>query len=325
MKLRKLGSSDLRISSIGVGCMNMGPMCDQATAEAIVNTAFELGVNFFDVADIYGGTMGRSEAMLGKALGARRSEAIVATKFGAGLGGQGGATSGGGSADYIMKAVEASLASLGTDYIDLYQHHFPDAGTPIEETLRALDSLVQQGKVRHIGCSNYSGALLNTAFAFTTQQNLTPFVSAQNRYSLLTRKIEQDLVPACLAHDVGVLPYFPLESGLLSGKYRKGQPLPPDSRFAKWRGGGSFASDARYAIVENLAEYGKGISRSVLDLAIGWLAAQPAVTSVIAGVTKPAQLRQNVAAGSWTPTAEQLTAIGAIAQGQEQKGREQQG
>lgn len=315
MKLRKLGSSDLRISSIGVGCMNLGPMCDQPTADAIVNTAFDLGVNFFDVADIYGGTMGRSEAMLGKALGARRSDVIVATKFGAKLDGQGGAGSGGGSAAYIATAVEASLTSLGTDYIDLYQHHFPDAGTPIEETLRALDALVQQGKVRYIGCSNYSGALLNAAFETTTTQKLTPFVSAQNRYSLLTRDIEQDLVPACLAHDVGVLPYFPLESGLLSGKYRLGEVLPPDSRFAKWRGGGSFATHAGYAIVGKLEEYGKGIGRSVLDLAIGWLAEQPAITSVIAGVTKPAQLVQNVAAGSWSPTTEQLAAIRAIAQG----------
>jgi aryl-alcohol dehydrogenase-like predicted oxidoreductase len=237
----------------------------------------------------------------------------VATKFGAKLGGQGGAGGGGGSADYIMKAIESSLTSLGTDYIDLYQHHFPDAGTPVEETLRALDALVKQGKVRYIGCSNYSGAQLDAAFETTTRLKLTPFVSAQNRYSLLTRDIEQDLVPACLAHDVGVLPYFPLESGLLSGKYRLGQPLPPDSRFAKWRGGGSFATESGYAIVGKLEEYGNGIGRSVLDLAIGWLAEQPAITSVIAGVTKPAQLKQNVAAGSWNPTAEQLAAIRAIA------------
>jgi len=313
MKMRNLGSSDLAISSIGVGCMNFGSMCDQAATDAIVNTAFELGVNFFDVADIYGGTMHRSEAMLGKALGARRSQAIVATKFGAKLGGGGGAAPGGGSADYIAKAVEASLTSLGTDYIDLYQHHFPDAGTPVEETLRALDSLVRQGKVRHIGCSNYSGPMLSAAFETTSRLKLTPFIAAQNRYSLLTRDIEQDLMPVCLAHGVGVLPYFPLESGLLSGKYRKGQPLPEGSRFAKWRGGGTFASDARYTIVERLEDYGRPRGRSVLDLAIGWLAAQPAVTSVIAGVTRPEQLVQNVAAGSWEPGAEQLAAIRGIA------------
>jgi len=315
MKLRNLGNSDLRISAIGVGCMNFGSMCDQAATNAIVATAFDLGVNFFDVADIYGGTMNRSEAMLGKALGGRRHEVIIATKFGAKLGGGGGAAPGGGSAGYIMKAVEASLTALGTGYIDLYQHHFPDTGTPVEETLQALDALVRQGKVRHIGCSNYTGAQLAAALEASSRLKTAPFVSAQNRYSLLTRDIERDLTPVCLANGVGILPYFPLESGLLSGKYRKGQPLPEGSRFAKWRGGGTFASEARYEIVEKLAEYGESRGRSVLDLAIGWLAAQPAVTSVIAGVTRPEQLAQNVAAGSWEPGAEQLAAIGAIASG----------
>ena len=315
MQLRNLGSSALRVSSIGVGCMNFGSMCDQAATDAIVNRAFDLGVNFFDVADIYGGTMHRSEEMLGKALGNRRSGVVIATKFGAKLGGGGGAAPGGGSTDYILKAVEASLTSLGTDYIDLYQQHFPDAGTPIEETLAALDTLVRQGKVRHIGCSNYTGAQLNAACEATARLKLAPFVSAQNRYSLLTRDVEQELVPACLEHGVGILPYFPLESGLLSGKYRKGQPLPEGSRFAKWRGGGTFASDTRYATVEKLQDYGNSRGRSVLDLAIGWLAAQPAVTSVIAGVTRPEQLAQNVAAGSWDPSPEQLAAIRAIATG----------
>jgi aryl-alcohol dehydrogenase-like predicted oxidoreductase len=313
MKLRNLGSSDLRISAIGVGCMNFGSMCDQAATDAIVSTAFDLGVNFFDVADIYGGTMNRSEAMLGKALGARRSAVVIATKFGAKLGGGGGAAPGGGSADYIMRAVEASLTALGTDYLDLYQHHFPDAGTPVEETLEALNALVRQGKVRHIGCSNYSGAQLAAALEASSRLALSPCISAQNRYSLLTRDIERDLVPVCVANGVGILPYFPLESGLLSGKYRKGQPLPEGSRFARWRGGGSFASDARYGIVDKLAAYGESRGRTVLDLAIGWLAAQPAVTSVIAGVTRPEQLAQNVAAGSWDPSPEQLAAIRAIA------------
>ena len=315
MKLRNLGSPDLRVSAIGVGCMNFGSMCDQPATDAIVRTAFDLGVNFFDVADIYGGTLHRSEAMLGKALGARRSEAVIATKFGAKLGGGGGAAPGGGSADYIRQAVEASLAALGTDYLDLYQHHFPDAGTPVEETLEALNALVRQGKVRHVGCSNYTGAQLTAALEASSRRALTPFISAQSRYSLLTREIEEDLVPVCLANGVGVLPYFPLESGLLSGKYRKGEPLPEGSRFARWRGGGTFASDARYAIVDRLAAYGESRGRTVLDLAIGWLAAQPAVVSVIAGVTRPEQLAQNVAAGSWDPSPEQLAAIRAIATG----------
>ncbi|MEO7385957.1 MAG: aldo/keto reductase [Gammaproteobacteria bacterium] len=313
MKQRQLGSANLHVAPIGVGCMNFGSMCDQAATNAIVATAFDLGVNLFDVADIYGGTLNLSEGMLGKALGARRPQAIIATKFGAKLGGGGGAAPGGGSNAYIRQAVEASLTALGTDYIDLYQHHFPDTGTPVEETLTALDQLVHQGKVRYIGCSNYSGPMLQAACDAADRLGLTHFVAAQNRYSLLTRDIEQDLVPVCLGNDVGILPFFPLESGLLSGKYRKGQPLPEGSRFAKWRGGGSFASEARYAIVEKLEDYGQSRGRSVLDLAIGWLAAQPAITSVIAGVTRPEQLVQNVASGSWEPSAEELAEIRLIA------------
>jgi aryl-alcohol dehydrogenase-like predicted oxidoreductase len=313
MNQRNLGRSGLRVSVVGVGCMNFGSMCDQAATDAIVSQAIELGVNFFDVADIYGGTMNRSEAMLGKALGSRRGEVLIATKFGAKLGGGGGAAPGGGSAAYIARAVDTSLAALGTDYIDLYQHHFPDPGTPVEETLQALDALVRQGKVRHIGCSNYTASQLTASLAASQRLGLAAFVSAQNRYSLLTRDIEAELVPACVANDIGVLPYFPLESGLLSGKYRRGQPLPEGSRFARWRGGGTFASEARYAVVEKLAEWGASRGRSVLDIGIGWLAAQPAVASVIAGVTRPEQVAANVAAGSWQPDAADLAAIRAIA------------
>ncbi len=309
MEKRKLGSSDLHISAIGVGCMNFGSMCDQSTTTAIIDQAFELGINFFDVADIYGGRMGLSESMLGKALGSRRREAVVATKFGATLGSGGGAGDGRGTAAYIVTAVDHSLRSLGTDYIDLYQHHFPDPTTLIDETLRALDDLVSAGKVRHIGCSNYSAAQLTGAMAVAEAAGLKRFVSAQNRYSLITRDVEAELQPACLRFDVGILPYFPLESGLLTGKYRQGEPLPADSRFAKWRGGGSFASEARYQIVARLERCAQRLGRSVLDLSIGWLAAQPAVTSVIAGVTRPAQLAQNAAAGSWRPTPEQLAEI----------------
>jgi aryl-alcohol dehydrogenase-like predicted oxidoreductase len=313
MDMKPLAKTGPQVSAVGIGCMNFGLMCDQATTTAIVDEALAAGVNFFDVADIYGGPNARSESMLGAALGPRRRQVIVATKFGAKTGGGGGAAQGGGSRAYIMKAVDDSLARLGTDYIDLYQHHFPDPGTPLEETLRALEELITSGKVRHVGCSNYSGALLAEALAIAREQRLPAFVTAQNRYSLLTRDIEKDLVPVCRDHDVGVLPYFPLESGLLSGKYRKGQPLPEGSRFAKWRGGGIFASEARYRIVDELAAYAAGIGRSVLDLGIGWLAAQPFVTSVIAGVTRPEQVRQNVAAASWQPTASQLAEIARIA------------
>jgi aryl-alcohol dehydrogenase-like predicted oxidoreductase len=312
MNKKPLGNSGLEITSVGVGCMNFGMMCDQDTTTAIVNAALDAGVNFFDTADIYGGPHGKSEQLVGNALGNRRKDIILATKFGAKRGGGGGAAEGGGSSNYIMAAVESSLNLLGTDYIDLYQHHFPDTGTPQEETLYALEDLVQQGKVRHIGCSNYTGAQLAEAGEIAAG-GLPPYSSAQNRYSLLFRDIEADLVPVALEQNVSVLPYFPLESGLLTGKYRRDQTPPEGSRFAKWGGGGVFASDERYAIVENLAVYGEKIGRSVLDIAIGWLAAQSYVGSVIAGVTRPEQIRQNVEAASWQPTAEDITEIGRIA------------
>lgn len=317
MQLKPLGGSGIEVSSVGLGCMNFGMMCDQAATDAIVDAALDAGVNFFDVADIYGGPHGKAETLLGKALGSRRTDIVLATKFGAKQGGGGGAAPGGGSREYIMQAIEDSLERLGTDYIDLYQHHFPDSETPVEETLRALDDLVQQGKVRAIGCSNYSGALLTEAAAFAASSGSAAFVSAQNRYSLLTRDIEADLVPVARQHAVGVLPYFPLESGLLTGKYRKDEKAPADTRFGKWGGGGIFASDERYAIVEGLREYGEPLGRSVLDIAIGWLAAQPYVSSVIAGVTRPEQIHQNVAAASWAPTEEQSAAIARIAQPQD--------
>lgn len=310
MEKKPLGDSGLEVTSVGIGCMMFGLMCDQDQTTAIVDAAIDEGINFFDTADIYGGPHGKSEALLGKALGPRRGDVIVGTKFGAG--GR-GAAEGGGSRAYIMKGVEGSLELLGTDYIDLYQHHFPDAGTPLDETLRALEDLVRQGKVRHIGCSNYTGAMLDEAGQIAAANHSHHYVTAQNRYSLLTRDIEQDLVPVAERRDVGILPYFPLESGLLTGKYRKGQPLPDDSRFAKWGGGGAFASEPWYDIVEKLAAYGDAIGRSVLDLAIGWLAALPCVSSVIAGVTKPEQVISNVAAASWQPTTDQLAEIERIA------------
>jgi aryl-alcohol dehydrogenase-like predicted oxidoreductase len=306
MEKKPLGDSGLEVTSVGIGCMMFGLMCDQDQTTAIVDTALDAGINFFDTADIYGGPHGKSEALLGKALGSRRGDVIIGTKFGAG---GGGAAEKGGSRDYVMQAVEKSLELLGTDYIDLYQHRFPDKDTPVEETLRALEDLVQQGKVRHIGCSNYTGAMLSEAAELSSGNKLHHYVTAQNRYSLLTRDIEKDLVPVAEQQNVGILPYFPLESGLLTGKYRKGQDLPEDSRFSKWGGGGAFASDKGYELVEALAVYGEEIGHSVLDLAIGWLAGLPYVSSVIAGVTKPSQVVSNVAAASWQPSAEQLAAI----------------
>jgi aryl-alcohol dehydrogenase-like predicted oxidoreductase len=313
MMMKPLGHSGLTVSSVGIGCMNFGLMCDQPTTDAIVGAALDAGVNFFDVADIYGGPAAKSETMLGRALGQRRAGVILATKFGAKLGGRGGAAEGGGARAYVMQAVEQSLGRLGTDYIDLYQHHFPDAGTPVEETLRALDDLIAQGKVRHVGCSNYSGEQLQAAATAARAAGVRGYVSAQNRYSLLHRDIERDLVPIAQGHQVGVIPYFPLESGLLSGKYRQGEKPPADTRFGRWGGGGGFVSEARWATVARLQAWADDAGRSLLDVAIGWLAAQPWVSTVIAGVTRPEQVRQNVAAASWPITAEQVAAISAIA------------
>lgn len=315
MKMKPLGNSGIEVSSVGLGCMNFGMMCDQSATTAVVDAALDAGVNFFDIADIYGGPHGKAEALFAAAIGPRRKDIILATKFGAKSGGGGGAADGGGSAGYIVEAVERSLGLLKTDYLDLYQHHFPDTDTPIDETMRALDQLVQQGKVRFIGCSNYSGAQLAAAAQASDADDLTHYATAQNRYSLLHRNIEDDLVPVANELGVGVLPYFPLESGLLTGKYTRGEKAPADTRFGKWGGGGIFATDELFARVGALAEYGASIDRSVLEMAIGWLAAQPHVASVIAGVTKPEQIRQNVAAASWTPSDSELADIGRIAAG----------
>ncbi len=309
MKMKKLGNSGVEVSAVGMGCMNLGMMCDQKAADAIVGAALSEGVNFFDVADIYGS--GEAEAMLAKALGTHRQGVVLATKFGAKMGGRGGAAENGGSRSFIMTAVESSLRKLSTDYIDLYQYHFPDSTTPIEETLRTLNDLVQQGKIRYFGCSNFSGEQLDEAHQFSSDHNLKGFISAQNRYSLLFRGIEEDLVPVAQRHETGILPFFPLESGLLTGKYKRNDKPAEGTRFAKWGGGGGFVSDERYTMVESLEEYGQTIGRSVLDLAIGWLAAQPFVSSVIAGVTKPEQIKQNVAAASWDPCPDELAEIGA--------------
>lgn len=313
MHMKPLGHSGLKVSAVGIGCMNFGAVCDAGATRAVVDAALDAGINFFDVADIYGGPKGQAETLLGQALGPRRAEVILATKFGAKTGGRGGAVAGGGTAAYIRQAVDASLGRLGTDYIDLYQHHFPDADTPLEETLRALEDLVTQGKVRHVGCSNYSSAQLRGAAIAARSLGARGFVSAQNRYSLLHRDIEHDLVPIAQGQQVGILPYFPLESGLLTGKYRAGEPPPPDTRFARWGGGGTFATPERWAAMGHLQACADDLGHSLLDLAIGWLAAQPFVASVIAGVTSPEQVHANVAAASWEPTSEELTRIGSLA------------
>jgi aryl-alcohol dehydrogenase-like predicted oxidoreductase len=313
MKTKQLGNSDLEVSVVGLGCMMFGSMCDEKTTTAVINTALDEGVNFFDTANIYGAPPGTSEQFVGRALGAKRKDIILTTKFGAQSGGRGGSVEGGGTRDYIMKCIEESLSNLDTDYLDLYQYHFPDTDTPADETLRALEELVQQGKVRYIGCSNMSGPQLQEALDAAESAGTSKYVSAQNWYSLLTRGIEHDLVPVTEANNISIIPYFPLESGLLTGKYRKGQDDPEGSRLAAW--GGAFKTDDKMDKVEALISYAESIGHSMLDLAMGGLTNRSFVTTVIAGVTKPEQLRQNVASGNVELTAEQLAEIDRICAG----------
>ncbi len=292
--------------------MNFGMMNDETESAGIVHKAMDLGINFFDTADVYG-ERGKSEQFLGTALGERRQDMIIATKF-AGPMSSKQFDKQGGSRRYIMQAVEASLARLGTDYIDLYQMHRFDDDTPIDETLRALDDLIRQGKVRYIGCSNYAAWQITDAQWTSRSENLNQFVSAQNRYSLLTRDIEKEVVPACHEFGLGILPYFPLESGLLTGKYAKDEPLPEGTRLEKWKNfaTGAFASDNKFNQVESLKEVCARYDHSLLDMAMGWLASRPAVSSVIAGVTSTQQLEQNVQSGLWRPTDDELAEIDEI-------------
>ncbi|MDR3498269.1 MAG: aldo/keto reductase [Parvibaculum sp.] len=307
MRMKRLGNSGLKVSVVGLGCNNFGMKIDQAATDAVVAKAIDLGITLFDTADVYG-NKGGSETMLGKALGARRKDIVLATKFGLPM--ADGDLMKGGSRRYIMNAVDASLKRLGTDYIDLYQMHFPDPDTPIEETLAALDALVRSGKVRYIGSSNFAGWQLTEAWYIANERNLTKFVSAQNHYNLLDRKIEQELVPAAKAYGASILPYFPLASGMLTGKYRRGADLPNDGRLTQWgERGKSILSDANFDLVEKLTAFAEARGHSLLDLAIGWLASQPHVGSVIAGATKPEQVEQNVKAGAWELDAEELAEV----------------
>jgi aryl-alcohol dehydrogenase-like predicted oxidoreductase len=312
MHYNTLGHSGLQVSEVGLGCMNFGMANTEAESAEIVHKAIELGVNLFDTADVYG-ERGKSEEWLGRALGARRPEVVIATKF-AGPMSSDRFDMEGGSRRYIMQAVEASLRRLDTDYIDLYQMHRADEKTPIEETLRALDDLIRQGKVRYIGCSNYAAWQITEAAWTSGSCSLDGFISAQNRYSLLTRDLEKEVIPACDSYGLGILPYFPLESGLLTGKYRKGEPPPEGTRLAKWGswGSGAFASTDKIDKVEALNELCARYDHSLLDMAMGWLASQPAVASVIAGVTTCEQLEQNVKAGEWRSSDVELAEIDEI-------------
>jgi aryl-alcohol dehydrogenase-like predicted oxidoreductase len=307
MKMRRLGTSGLKVSAVGLGCNNFGMRIDQKATQAVVDAAIEAGVSLFDTADIYGGT--KSEEFLGKALGKRRGDIVLATKFGMRIGDDPRRM--GGSRRWIMRAVEDSLTRLGTDYIDLYQFHQPDKDTPIDETLRALDDLVTQGKVRYIGNSNFTGWQI--ADADWTAAGGSRFVSAQNQYSLLERKVEFEVLPACEHFGLGFLPFFPLASGLLSGKYRRGEKPPEGTRLAAWGARGAAAmSDKNFDKVEKLEAWAGERGHTILELAFAWLLGHEVVSSVIAGATSPEQVRTNAATAAWELTPDEVDEVGKL-------------
>ena len=336
MEYRNLGRSGLLVSVVGLGCDNFGHRCDAQQSAAIVHRAMDLGITFFDTADIYG-PGGVSEEYLGKALAGRRQDAVIATKFVGPTGAFTGLLHMGTSRRHIMYAVEASLRRLGTDFIDLYQVHFPFPGVPMEETLRALDDLVHQGKVRYVGCSNFNAWQVVDANWIARTQQLTRFVSAQNAYNLLDRHVEKELVPACLEHGVGLLPYFPLASGFLSGKYRPGEAKPAGARLAnerpttehltgvpdaivrqvnaellRWVTPESIFTEVNFELLAQLETFAAARSHTILALAIGWLVGQPGVSSVLVGASRLEQIEQNAEAADWRLTPQEQAEVNEI-------------
>ncbi len=304
MEYRTLGRSGLVVSALGLGCNNFSARVDQAGATAIVDASFDCGVTFFDTADAYGD----SEVLLGRALRGRRDDAVVATKFGLDLGGRlGPSWQARGARSYVRRAVESSLRRLGTDYVDLFQQHVPDRATPLEETLGALDELVHEGKVRYAGCSNLAAWRMADAHWTAVRSGLTPFASSQNRYNLLDRAVEAEVVPACRHFGLGLIAYFPLANGLLTGKYRPGEPLPSGARLTDnavpWRvhrpDRPAELSADNLARVARLDRFAAEHGLSVLQLALGGLLARPAVSTAIAGATGPDQVRANAGAAAW--------------------------
>lgn len=312
MEFRRLGRSGLVVSVVGLGTNNLGMKLDDAGSREVVHAALDEGVTLFDTADSYG----QSEERLGDLLKGVRDDVIIATKFGIDpkpRGNSNGEDWGArGSRRYVRRAVEASLRRLRTDWIDLYQFHKPDPATPIEETLSALDDLVHEGKVRYLGNSQFSGWQVAHAEWTARSRGFERFISAQNEYSLLRREVEADVVPALLEYGMGLLPFFPLANGLLSGKYRRGEPPPPNSRIAV-SGRESVLTDEMFDELEELQAFATSRGVELLDVAIGGLAAQPAVASVIAGATSAEQVRQNVAAGNWKPGPDDLDELLEIA------------
>jgi aryl-alcohol dehydrogenase-like predicted oxidoreductase len=313
MEIRNLGRSGLRVSAIGLGCNNFGGRINLEQTRVVIHKAFDLGITLFDTADVYG-ERGGSETCMGQVLGARRKEIVLATKFCMPMSDDG--TRQGASRRYIMRAVEDSLRRLQTDWIDLYQLHSADPLTPIEETLRALDDLVRSGKVRYVGCSNLPGWQVVEAAWTARSMGLNHFISCQDEYSLVKREAEKELMPAARAYGMGLLPYFPLASGLLTGKYRRNAPMPENSRLTSTqRLADRYLTERNWAIAEKLIDHAESRGHTALELAFSWLLAQAPVASVIAGATRPEQLEQNVKAGDWKLGAEDLAEIDRITAG----------
>jgi aryl-alcohol dehydrogenase-like predicted oxidoreductase len=310
MKYGSLGASGLKVSQIGLGCNNFGLRMEIEDARAVIHKALDLGITLFDTADVYG-HRGGSETALGRYLGDRRKDVVIATKFGNPMDDAGRLR--GASRGYIMKAVEASLKRLNTDWIDVYQLHKPDAATPFEETLRALDDLVRAGKVRYYGCSGAAAWQLVTMYWTAKQHDLNRLACGEMEYSLLHRDPEREHVPAMLAHGIGLLPYYPLASGFLTGKYKRGGAMPDGGRLTRFqRYSDRFMTATNWTRLESLEAFGSARAHSLLDVAFAWLAAQPVVSSVIAGATRPEQVEMNVKAGEWELSAQDVAEIDRI-------------
>ena len=306
MEYRYLGRSGLQVSAIGLGTNNFGGRLDAAASAVVINHALDMGVNMIDTSNSYGGTY--SEEYIGRALKGKRHQAVIATKVSSRM--ADGPNNAGNSRKHIMTEVENSLRRLNTDYIDLYQIHWQDANVPIEETLRALDDLVRQGKARYIGCSNFMAWQVCEAVWTSRSLGITPFASVQPKYSLMDRAIEAELTPFCREYRMGILPYFPLENGFLTGKYKRGQVAPQGTRLAE--GDRGMFTDANFDLLEALEAFCAERGRSVLELAFAWLLANPDVSSVIAGATRAEQVVANAKAAAWTLTAQELAEVNAI-------------
>jgi len=310
LEQRNLGRSGLIVSAVGLGCNNFGARSDREATRAVVHRALDLGITFFDTSDTYGDN-GASEEYLGQALAGRRDDIVLASKFARPMDRDGRLL--GASRRYIMRAVEASLTRLRTDWIDLYQLHRPDAQTPIEETLRALDDLVRHGKVRYIGCSTLSAWQVVEAQWTSKHFGLDHFIACQERYNLLERELDQQLMPVIQSYGLGLIPFSPLANGLLTGKYRRNVLLPAGARLTTTpRAAERYLTEANWVTVERLEEFCAARGRSLLDLAFGWLLHRPAVASVIAGATTPEQVEANVRAAAWAPSREDMDEIDRI-------------